>query len=124
MSGQKRTEFRKVAFSRAISHAVLYASSPTSMVLGYFEVAGLDRDSPTNLWKAHRSTCGVGFDVFSSYFGKTALGVAIRIGRVWRLREPLALHTLGATAPPQSFIYLPEESFAAVKGQCCDVCAG
>jgi predicted transcriptional regulator len=124
MSSRKRTEFRRVAFSRAISHAVLYASSPTSMVLGYFEVARLDRDLPANLWRIHGITSGVSRDEFASYFGKTPLGVAIRIGRVWRLRSPLALRALGITAPPQSFLYLSEAPFAVVKGQCCDECAG
>lgn len=117
LAGAKRVEFRKTRFQSPVSHVVIYSSGPVSKIVGYFEVDGLDVAEPETLWKRYLPIAGVEAKEFASYFGATEQGVAIRIGRVFRLESPVPLQSVSAGAhPPQSFCYLDRsvlESLAA-----------
>lgn len=119
MSGTKKTEFRKVAFARRITHAVVYASSPLKRVLGYFEVAGLDVGSPDRLWSAFRGIAGVPREAFDAYYRNCQFGCAIKVGRVFAFPKPLSLKDAGCPlTPPQSFAYLGSVAFRRVQFCC------
>lgn len=121
LAGEKRVEFRKVPFRFPVSHVIIYSSGPVCRIVGFFEIDGLDVASPEELWKRYLPVAGVGAEDFQSYFGSAERGVAIRIGRVFRLSAPMSIESLLVNAhPPQSFCYVDTsvlESLAAAASQ-------
>lgn len=120
MKGQKRVEFRRVAFRNRVTHVVVYASSPVKKIVGYFEVSLIDKDSPEKLWKKYGHVGGICLDEFMKYYADTDRGMAIVVKRVHTFKEPIPLSTLGAVPVPQSFSYLPEKVFDVVRMNECD----
>ncbi|MGQ9674637.1 MAG: hypothetical protein ACUVX1_03110 [Chloroflexota bacterium] len=117
-AGQKNIEFRKVRFQRDVSHVVVYAGAPVRSILGYFEVAALDEASPRELWSRYGASCGTLPDEFQAYFDSHKRGMAIKIGTVNMLKEPLPLSALDqALTPPQCFVYLTRETFDLIRAQ-------
>jgi predicted transcriptional regulator len=112
LNGCKTVEFRKTGFENKVTHVVLYASSPTKAITGYFTIAGVSKDHPSNLWKRFgRSGC-ISYDLFSDYYGLNDQGVAIEIESAYELCEPVALKELRTDLlPPQSFSYLTKSDF-------------
>jgi len=118
MDGTKRVEFRKRGFGREVSHVVVYSSSPVKQVVGFFEILGIEEDSPRRLWNRYAQVGGIDKEEYDRYFSKAPSGVAIRVGRVHVLRQPFPLDQLkpGLRAP-QSFAYLSETDFARVHAR-------
>jgi len=116
MSGEKRVEFRKVRFRDEVSHIIVYATSPVQKVLGYFGVSHIDEAPPGRLWARYGAIGGVRKDEFRAYFASSSQGVAIGVGEVEALREPLPLSVLGDSATvPQSFSYLGARAFEKLR---------
>lgn len=116
LAGRKRVEFRKTRFRSPVSHVVIYSTGPVGKVVGFFEVEGLDVAAPERLWERYVSVAGVEACFFESYFGAAELGVAIRIGDVFKLRSPVPLGTVSAgTHPPQSFCYLDDSALSRLE---------
>ena len=110
MDGRKRVEFRKTAFARTPTHVVVYASSPTKKVLGYFEVKSVESTPIGGLWAKFSGVGGITSDDFFKYYSEHAVGVALGVGKVVALRHPVELSALGLECrPPQSFMYLSPE---------------
>lgn len=107
MDGRKAVEFRRTVFRRPVSHVVVYASSPLKQVLGFFEVSGIEEDSPARLWRRHGTHGCVKRRWYDEYFARNEKAVAIVVGRVCRARQPLPLKSLGGpSVAPQSFAYV------------------
>ena len=106
MSGRKRVEFRRVRFQRDVTHIIVYASSPVKMVVGFFEVAGIEEGSPAAIWKRYRDVGGIEHADYQGYFSNSARAVAIQVGRVCALARPVSLSFLRKRmSPPQGFAY-------------------
>lgn len=111
MIGKKKVEFRKVSFRKEVSHCLVYASSPIQKILGYFEISHIDEGSPRKLWARHRAVGGILYEEFQTYYASTVKGVAIGIGRVFTLRNPVPLKSLSKSlVAPQNFMYLTSDS--------------
>jgi predicted transcriptional regulator len=107
IAGRKTVEFRRTRFSQPPSHIVLYASSPVSKVVAYFEVTSIKELTPLGLWRQFRDDGAIDHDEFMDYYRGAATGVAITVGNVSALPGPKPLHNLlPRTKPPQSFRYL------------------
>ena len=116
MKGEKRVEFRKVRFRSEISHIVVYASSPLQRIVGYFEVSHVDVDSPSVLWARYSAVAGIPQSEFQAYYGSYDRGVAVGVGKVSALRNPVPLTTLGESiVAPQSFMYITPEAFEIIR---------
>jgi len=116
MTGEKKVEFRKVRFRNEVSHVVVYASSPVQKILGYFEVAYMDEGSPKELWSRYSAVAGMFQDEFEAYYASATRGIAIGIGNICALRNPVPLRTLGASlTAPQGFVYLADEPFQVIR---------
>ncbi len=112
----KLIEFRKTPFKDDISHVVLYATNPIKKVVGFFEVNYIVKGRPVELWNRYNSGSCIDVYQFCKYFGSVQMGVAISIGQVYALHEPLSLPSLGFhTKPPQSFYYLSRNIFSRIK---------
>lgn len=117
IEGQKKVEFRKVRFRNKLLHVVMYTSKPVQKILGYFDVSYVDEDSPKELWARYNAVGGVLKKEFDAYYASSSRGVAIGIGKVRTLRNPISLRTLGKLlTPPQSFTYLNTEVFQVIQG--------
>ena len=116
LRGAKRVEFRKTLFRRPVSHVVIYACSPVAMVVGAFEVEGLDIGHPGDLWERYSSVAGIPAADYSDYYSGRELGVALRIGRVLRLAHSMPLSAVcGTSNPPQSFQYVRPSALDIVR---------
>ncbi len=116
ISGKKKTEFRRVGFRREVSAAIIYASSPVQKILGYFSITGIEESEPDALWPRHRMKGQITYEEFKKYFDGAEKGVAISVGEVFYLREPVSLSDLSpAISPPQSFLYVSAETFDSVR---------
>lgn len=106
LDGEKRVEFRKTAFRHAVTHVLIYSTEPVSKIVGIFEVSGVECDSPDDLWARFELVAGLPSEEFHAYYSGCEVGVAIQIGRVFRLDAPRTLEAVlpGAQAP-QSFRY-------------------
>lgn len=106
MAGRKRVEFRRARFGRPVTHVIVYSSSPVQSVIGYFEVDGVTEDDPRALWREHAAEGEIEQPEFEAYYDGTDRGVAIHVGRVHKLADPVPLAwVVPSGVPPQSFIY-------------------
>src|SRR5665647_1372289 len=103
MDGRKRVEFRKTAFARTPTHVVVYASSPTKKVLGYFEVKSVESTPIGGLWAKFSGVGGITSDDFFKYYSQHAGGGAHVAGKVGTTRHPVELNARDLECrPPQS----------------------
>lgn len=110
LSGRKRVELRRVPVASDTTHVLVYATAPAKAIVGWFEVEGIDEDTRTNIWNAHRSVSGVSRREFRTYFAGAARAYAIRVGQAHRLQVPVSVDAIpGVKRPPQSFQYVNAE---------------
>ena len=111
-SGLKRYEFRRVMFkSRNVNKVVVYASHPVQRVVGEFEVGEILALNRKELWQQTGRFSGIAKAYFDEYFADKETAYAIEIKAAKRYLRPMALEYLCPSArPPQSFMYLPNES--------------
>lgn len=116
--GQKKVEFRRVRFRCSVTHVVVYVSSPTRRIIGYFEVSGVVEGDPRVLWSLYKSVGCMKKNEFFFYFNKRKSGIAIEIGTITKLKRPVSLRSLDASlVPPQSFTYLRPEQFKRIANR-------
>ncbi|NTW29226.1 MAG: ASCH domain-containing protein [Coriobacteriia bacterium] len=124
MGGRKRVEFRRVRFGREISHVVVYATSPVQRVVGYFEVEDITEAEPAALWERFATLGDIGEAAFMDYYEGKGEGVAIHVGRVSPLVEPVMLTEIvpGAVAP-QSYLYADPGVISQLsrRASCCGI---
>ena len=107
LSGEKKVEFRRQPFAREIHFILIYASSPVQRLVGYFDVAGIDRDTPSHLWSRYGAVSGLSKTEFAAYTEGVDEPVAIRVGRIVTFATPLALQVVATDLrAPQSFCYV------------------
>jgi predicted transcriptional regulator len=106
LSGDKRVEFRKRRVGPHVTHVLIYSTTPVAQIVGFFEVERQDVARPQALWRRYSSVAGIDRLAFESYFADCEQGVAIRIGRVFRLNRPQPLVGYFEAQPPQSFKYV------------------
>lgn len=105
--GSKRYEFRRLIFKQPnVTKVVVYASAPTQMVIGEFEIDSILEHHPKELWNRTREGAGISKDFFMEYFGKKDVGYAIRIKSSKLYRKPKCLKADYHLKPPQSYLYL------------------
>jgi len=110
LAGTKRVEFRRTIPKRQVSHILIYSTAPFKVVVGYFEVTGIDIGAPADIWKRFGQNSGISAEGFWSYYRGSEKAVAIKVGRVVSFKSPLPLGKLSPNlSPPQSFCYLSGE---------------
>lgn len=115
MSGDKQVEFRRRAPS-SLTHVIVYATAPVQRIVGWFRVGGVEAETPAVLWERFGEIGGISSSEFARYYDACDVGSAIRVAEASRLRRPLAIDAIGAgVKPPQSFRYVPWESFEALR---------
>ncbi len=113
---KKLVEFRKYRFSSQVKHAIIYETRPVMKITGFFEITAVDEGTPLQVWQKYGAIGSTDRDGFFSYYGSHKNAVAISIGHVTKLVEPIALSELDFNArPPQSFQYLPDGCLEKLK---------
>lgn len=108
LSGEKQFEYRKVGFTRKISHVVIYVTSPVCKIVGEFEVSKILESSPQELWEKTKVAAGISSDFFFQYYAGRSSGVALQICATKRYKNAIDPYKTWANFyPPQSFRYWP-----------------
>lgn len=105
--GQKVYEYRKRVFNRSdVDKVYIYASKPISKVVGYFTIAAMIEDSPSNLWKTTCKGSGITKKYFDAYFSGCDKAHAIVIGEVVKFDKPIdPKEVIKDFTAPQNFTY-------------------
>lgn len=117
LAGSKRVEFRRSWAAQDVSLIVLYSSSPIQKIVGAVEVDEIVVASPTSLWK----TCterggGLTREELRSYFADKSKGVAVLLGKVFKLPKHIEpSEVLRNFVPPQSFRYLDANEYMKLE---------
>jgi len=116
--GKKTVEFRKRALKKDVTHVVVYETSPTKRVVGFFVVEAIDQSHPSEIWRKYARQGGVASHLFWEYFRGRETAAAIRIKDVVALPDPIGLEdVLGKNSPPQSYCYITNAHFQRVLDQ-------
>lgn len=115
MEGVKRVEFRKRRLADDIETVWVYATAPTSKVIGHFSVDEIVQGTPEDIWERYGSVGVIEHDAFFDYYQGRETAVAIIVGSAERLPDPVALDEIvPRPAVPQSFAYLSATSAPAL----------
>lgn len=109
--GTKTFEFRKAIHRRTeITTAVVYVTRPVGMIVGEFEIQGIESAHPESLWEKTAHGAGIERAFYDSYFADRRIGYALRIGRVKQFDAPVHPASLFADfTPPQSYMYVSDD---------------
>jgi len=113
VGGTKRVEFRRSWTAEPVSLLTLYATSPTSRVIGVASVKKVVEASPTALWRyAQEYGGGVTRSELYAYLDGKKTGFAVFLGQVQLFDPPLDPRQ-GANGfrAPQSFRFLLPDEF-------------
>lgn len=110
LDGSKEVEFRRQGLADDVTHVVIYATSPVQRVIGMFEVAGVDRMSPSRAWKRFGQTGGIMKTAFERYYTNADQAFVIRVQNPQTFPVPFLLADLRENLrPPQSYMYLRDD---------------
>ncbi|PHI18196.1 hypothetical protein CEQ90_19245 [Lewinellaceae bacterium SD302] len=110
-SGEKTFEFRKSIFKNAdINTILVYASSPISKIIGEFEIETIYHNELVKLWSITEDGAGISKEYFTSYFKNKEMGYAIKVKSAILYKNYLCVKDDLGLFPPQSFIYLRNNS--------------
>jgi predicted transcriptional regulator len=118
LDGQKTVELRKVKPQLTSGDFILiYESSPTKCLIGWFEVQDIICEKPQALWKKVQGDAGITKEEFDAYYQKSRLGFAIKIqyGHTTKLPLDKVRQKWTTFHPPQSFHYLKEEEISIAE---------
>jgi len=110
LDGSKQVEFRRQGLPEDVTHVVIYATSPVQQVVGMFEVAGIDKVSPTRAWRQYNRVGGIEKTAFERYYTSANHAFVIRVRNPQMFPSPFSLADLDENLrPPQSYLYLRDE---------------
>jgi len=110
LSGLKQVEFRRKSPKRAVSHLIVYATSPVQRVVGFARILSVVEGSLEALWSQYGSVGGISRGEFDDYFSGLTEGSALVLSDATTLKEPLlAGRVIADGVPPQSFMYVSSE---------------
>ena len=107
-SGEKKFEFRKIAFRNTKVHTVVvYSTMPVGRIIGEFSIKHIHKDSPESIWNKTKRFSGIDEIFFNEYYEGRELAVAIEVDNPILYNEPInpKEEYVNFTAP-QSFMYL------------------
>ncbi len=110
LEGTKTVELRRSRVAAPPGTPIIvYASTPVRSVLGTAVLGAVDTDTPTRLWRRHRTHLGLTRAEFNDYLAGVSTASCLLIEQARPLPEPYELNWLRNHAsfqPPQSYRYL------------------
>lgn len=116
LSGEKQFELRKRLPKPETKFAIIYATYPVGLVVGYAEIKGFHQSTVKQLWTKVSKASGIEKSDYLSYFGSNELACAIELDKVFRFKRPFKVGEIrqGFTVP-QSFCYVDKTIFNRLK---------
>jgi predicted transcriptional regulator len=119
LSGAKTVEFRRRPWRVPDGAAVLlYGSKDRRAIVGSLIVESTAVGSPSAMWASHGARSGLTRREYREYFAGATVAVAINVGRVRQLDEPLTLGELRRRSPsfhvPQSYRFMATDELSVV----------
>lgn len=107
-SGEKKYEFRKVAFkNRLIQIVVVYSTMPVGKIIGEFRIKNIHKDEPKKIWKKTKKYSGIDESFFNQYYNGKNYAIAIEIDNPILYKIPLnPKEEFENFVAPQSFRYI------------------
>lgn len=105
IKGEKKFEYRRKIFKREVESVIIYASSPTKVVIGEFLIEDIIEKDLNLLWSITCKYSGIEEEFFWFYFKGVEKGYALKIGELKLYDEPFNIEKFGVK-PPQSFVYI------------------
>jgi type I restriction enzyme S subunit len=87
--GTKTIEFRRTRYQKDIERIYIYSSAPTKMILGYFTIKEVIKETPEKLWEEFNEVGGIAEGPFFEYFIETTIGFGIIFDKVVAFENPL-----------------------------------
>lgn len=115
LDGSKTVELRRTPPRLDVpTDVLLYASQPTSAIVGTCQVTEVLSYTPAGLWRLVGPRTGVSYQEFADYFYGCARAYGLVLAEPQRVATAVELETLRAAwrpfHPPQSFRYLTRAS--------------
>jgi predicted transcriptional regulator len=111
VEGRKRVEFRKRRLADDIRIVLIYATAPSSRVIGQFTIAETVSDTPERIWQRFGHLGEIDEDAFFAYYGSSTTAVALVVECAERFSSSLALADFEPRpAVPQSFAYMRQDA--------------
>jgi predicted transcriptional regulator len=109
-SREKRFEFRKAAFKNtSVTTVVLYVTRPVALIMGEFDLVGIESGSPESVWERTWQFAGISRDFFDSYYQGRSEAVALAIGKVRKFKRDIIPDVVMPNFyPPQSYMYIDD----------------
>jgi predicted transcriptional regulator len=119
LSGEKTVEFRRRPWRVPDGATVLlYGSRERRAIVGSLVVESTSVGSPSAMWISHVARSGLTRREYREYFAGAAVAVAINVGGVRQLIEPLTLAELRrcctAFRVPQSYRFMAADELSVV----------
>lgn len=106
-SGTKRCELRRSPFPKNINFVIVYTSSDSGLITGWFTVKTKLELSPKEIWKRFSREAYIEKDEFDKYYEGAGKGVCLVIDHYQQLNPPIdPSRELENFVAPQSFMYL------------------
>lgn len=114
LTGDKTVELRRqrVAVPPG-TPVIIYATSPVMALTGTARLTSVDTATPGQIWRRHRTNCGIRKGEYTTYMDGAAHASALLLDSPRPLSSPVSLDHLRATTtfhPPQSYRYLTPEA--------------
>lgn len=111
---EKTTELRRrfAHISHAGARLYLYATRPVKAVIGYAQIAAVERGKPAELWERHGYAACVDRATFERYFAGSTHGYALLLEEAGAFEQAIGIERLRADfgfRPPQSFMYVKQD---------------
>lgn len=106
-SGEKKFEFRKIAFrNNKVNTVVVYSTMPVGKIIGEFSIKYIHKDSPKSIWRKTKQFSGIDEAFFKEYFNGRKLAIAIEVDNPILYKEPIdPKKEYENFTAPQSFKY-------------------
>ncbi|MCX4920100.1 ASCH domain-containing protein [Streptomyces sp. NBC_00687] len=110
LSGEKTVELRRqrVAVPPG-TPVIIYATSPVMALTGTARLTDVDTAPPTQIWRRHRTNCGITRAEYTAYMDGASQASALLLDSARPLSTTVPLDYLRAASafhPPQSYRYL------------------
>ncbi|MGV9652153.1 ASCH domain-containing protein [Streptomyces sp. NPDC003554] len=114
LNGDKTVELRRqrVAVPPG-TPVIIYATAPVMALTGTARLTDVDTAAPGQIWRRHRTTCGISNAEYTTYMDGAAQASALLLDSPRPLSHVVPLDHLRATSafhPPQSYRYLTPQA--------------
>lgn len=118
ISGEKDIELRKTKpHVQAGDYAIIYASAPAKVVLGYGKIKRIILCSPQEMWNTYSERLGIEEQEFLSYYENSGKSIGIEFEMIKSV-SPIGLDELRQVDPnfhpPQIYRYVTNEEIKKV----------